>query len=160
MPDGETQEKNNIIFDPSCLRKDSVEYSTSEVECPELNELMGVTEGNVIFKVRQATLDEFYRARSGDGADQVLVISERLQQAAFNKDSDQIADVLKDLYGLNKELLPETAVQVNLCEMCIVEPKLSRDQVIEISKFYPFVVARIANEILRLTNVGGIKKNS
>lgn len=158
MVDKETQ---NTIFDPKKLTG-KIEYNTSEVECPELNELMGVTKGNVIVKVRQATLNEFLRAQKGESVEQVMELATKLQYAAVGKSPEQIADNVSDIFGFGGELLPQTLMQISICESCIIEPKLSRSDIVKISKFYPYVIPKIANVILNLTQVGagGIKKNS
>jgi hypothetical protein len=150
----------NKIFDPKCIDKE-IEFNTAEVECPELNEFMGVTEGNVIFKVRQYTLDEFLRSKTeNDAGTRLSELAVKLNDSLINKDSNSTAKQLIEAYTMEERPLPQTSMNIFLCEKCVVEPKLSHEEVVKLGKFFPTVTAKLSNKILELGDVGAVKKNS
>jgi hypothetical protein len=159
-PEPEIQESGNKIFDPKKF-KGNVEFNTTEVVCPELNDLMGITEGNVVFKVRQATLDEYFRSEfENDGSLRISELANKLNDALMSKDNEEISKQLQEAYNKDKSPLPYTSKYLYLCKTCVVEPKIAPEEIVKLSKFYPTVIVKVATAIIKLTESGGVKKNS
>lgn len=149
-----------ILFDKD--KFDSLHNSwvkrTVKVPVPELNEMMGLSDDQIIvIEVEQADLSTQLWARAEGGrrtiAEMAQIISDFLRGTATK---EELIDLLKE----ETKLSPDADYQIRLCEKCIVSPKgIGRGELIWLSRYFPGVINRLANVILELSNAGAVKKN-
>lgn len=128
---------------------------TSEVEVPELNDLMGAEDGSVVVvKICQLDLNTYLEAQQQQH-DMYRNLVEGVVEAALQKGmvSDHIAQQLG-------KMTPSTRHRIRILKEGIVDPKLKDSDLHFICKIFPTVAMRIYNAIIDLTNRGGVKKNS
>lgn len=160
MAEEKQQEKESkrVVFDKKALLRGKNEFDLGqqEVEVPELNAMMQVAEGETtIMVVRQMTFDESTKMQS-DHFDMMRNLVEGIVEASASKDA-----VKKEtLDALDKQNLM-TRRMIDTVAICLVEPKLTRQEVMYICKMYPTVATRLYGAIINLTNKGAtLKKNS
>jgi hypothetical protein len=129
---------------------------TDVVEVPELNGLMGLEKGqNAIMVVRQLDLSELVRINQ-EGTDHIRNLMEGIIEAAASK-----AGVKDEIESAMSSKGVEWSRRIDMVHACLVDPKLTRAEVIKISELFPSVVLRLFTKIMDITNRGAdIKKNS
>ena len=152
------KEPKRVTFDKKALikGKKELELRKGEVEVPELNLMMGLKEGDMaIMLVRQMDFDELLRIQS-DQLDFMRNLVEGVLEASSSKDA--VKDEVDK--ALNRQS-PITIQRIDTISECLIDPKLSRAEVIYICKMFPSVGMRLYTKIIELTNKGAdLKKNS
>jgi len=131
------------------------EQRTEYIELPELNELFGVAEDQVVvFKIRQANLDEMIRAQSQDSDPEVLVrkLATSLNLGRGEDAIDTIADYFNKLH-------PNTEYELRILKSCVLEPKLNHFDVRHLQELFPVLCNKLSSRIMALSAQGGVKKN-
>jgi hypothetical protein len=151
--------QKRVAFDKkklSSANKNKIELRSEEVEVPELNVLMDFKEDEVaIIIVRQMKLDELIEIQHNQ-FDMMRNLVEGVIEAAIDKNAvrNEIADAL----GNKNSAFTQ---RIDTIEKCIVEPKLSRSEILYIAKMFPSVVVKLYTVIINLTDKGAdLKKNS
>jgi hypothetical protein len=136
--------------------KRNYEVRTDTVEIPELNQLMELEPGqNVVVTVRQMDLSELVKINL-DGTDHVRNLLEGVLEAAASKAG--VAEEIKDAMSAKSA---EWTRRIDVVQTCLVEPKLTRAEVINISDLFPSAILKMFTKIMDLTNKGAdVKKNS
>jgi hypothetical protein len=145
-----------VVIDPNQLKDASVEVAEKEIEVPQLNQLMGLGEGEVaIVKIRQLELNEYLRCRSAS-EDKVRTLIEGVIAAA-----ESVGELEEELVAVYKEINQQTKYYIDVCTIGVIEPKMLRSKWTFLAKRFPMVVEKIAVEIILLTKGGAsVKKNS
>ena len=143
---------NKSVFD----NRGQFEKREKEIEVPELNALMGTKEGQVVtVVVSQLGLGDYLEAM-GEAVDIQRNLIEGIVEAASSKELVK-AEALK---ALNK-MSPELRRQIIIAQKGVVKPeKMKTTDLIFIANNFPFAITKIVNEIIALTSVGSLKKNS
>jgi hypothetical protein len=141
----------------SMIRKKDFDLRTKEIEMPELNQFMGLKEGQVAtMVVRQMTFEEVMKSQQ-DNFDMVRNLIEGIVEAATSKDT--VKEEVEDI--LDKSVSPVTRQRMETIERCLVEPKLTYPEVNYLCKMFPTVGTKLYMGIMELTNQGAdLKKNS
>ena len=129
---------------------------TETVEVPELNNLMELEKGqNAVMTVRQCDLSELVSINQ-EGTDYIRNLMEGIIEAAASK-----AGVVDEVMDALSAKSVEWTRRIDMVHACLIEPKLTRAEVIKISELFPSVVLRLFTKIMEITNKGAdIKKNS
>jgi len=152
-------ESKKVIFDKKALssaNKKKLTVRTSEVEVPELNEMMGLKEGEVTtIVVRQMHFDELIEMQQGQ-FNYMRNLVEGIVEASASKEAVKEEATL----ALDKKN-PVTAQRLEIITTCILKPKLSYTDIVYIAKMFPSVPSRLYTIIINLTDKGAdLKKNS
>lgn len=156
--------KNQILIEKGKFTNNISKYELRKklVEVPELKDLFEIEADKIpVVEVSQLTLDNLLRVQSESiGAEDALI--EGLLKAVDNTSSDEIAKILKKGYGVGdgKSLFNKTKFEIKFCKYGIVNPKFNDSDLIKLSQLFPTVITRLSDEISKLTNLGGLKKNS
>jgi hypothetical protein len=155
---GESDKTGKITFDKKALssrNKGKIEVGKTEVEVPELNVLMGLEEGEIcVMVVRQMHFDELVSTQQ-DQLDFVRNLIEGIMEAS--SDRNAVKEEVQSALARNRI----ASQKIDIVQTCLVDPKLSRSEVVYISKMFPSVILRLYNTIMTLTNKGAdLKKNS
>ena len=154
------EEKKKVVLKKTSFsgaNRKKYELRKKEVEVPELNSLMGLKEDEVaVIVVRQLELPEMVEIR-GETINYARNLAEGILEASYSsKEVKQEAE-----HALYKSLAPDARQMIDTLEVGIVEPKLTRDEILFISKMFASVVDRLFREIMTLTKGGAsLKKNS
>lgn len=164
VPEEATDEDSSEFMPSSSdfeLARGKVQKRQESVPCPELNEVFGAPEGkNVTFLVEQCNLSTYLRLQGErQGVSQVLVSG--LLKALRAGNEEEVGRMLAKHFfgGDGKELSPQAKFELELCQSCVLEPKISRSDWLWLSDMFPMSVNKLANKIVDLTLRGGIKKN-
>jgi hypothetical protein len=147
-----------ITFDKKSLIKGKKEFQLreQEVEVPELNLMMGLEKDEVVIMlVRQMNFDELMKIQS-ENFDMMRNLVEGVLEASASKEAvrDEVSRALDKQSSI-------TTQRIDTVFACLVDPKLSRSEVIYICKMFPSVAMRLYTAIINLTNKGAdLKKNS
>jgi len=152
-------ERKKVSFDKKALssrNKSKIEERKAEVEVPELNILMGLGDDETaIMIVRQMYFEELIETQQNQ-VDFMRNLVEGVLEAAVSKNA-----VEKEVREALSIKSPQVGEKINVVEKCLVEPKLTRQEIIYIGKMFPTVILRLYNKIMNLTNRGAdLKKNS
>jgi len=155
----EKKKQKQVVVKAGAFKKvnrDKFEKRTGTVELPELNEFMGLKEGEVaVVKVQQIELSDVLKIR-GEAFEQVTNLIDGIVSAASSR-----IKVRSEVRGIMEGIGTETGQMLDTIEAGILEPKLARDQLIYLEKKFPFTITKIYNKIMSLTNLGAtVKKNS
>jgi hypothetical protein len=153
----ETEAIKGSVLTKSALNKmRGYEPRTATVEVPELNKLMDLEEGqNAIMVVRQLDLSELVKINQ-DGTDFIKNLMDGIVEAAASK-----AGVKDEVEKAMSAKGAEWSRRIDMVQTCLIEPKLTRGEVIKISELFPSVILRLFTTIMDITNRGAdIKKNS
>jgi hypothetical protein len=136
--------------------KRNFEIRTDTVEIPELNQVMELEPGqNVVVTVRQMDLSELVKINL-DSTDHIRNLLEGVLEAAASRAG--VADEVKDAMS-SKSI--EWTRRIDIVHTCLIDPKLTRAEVISISDLFPSAILKIFTKIMDLTNRGAdVKKNS
>ena len=133
----------------------SYEERTGIVEVPELNELMGLEDGQTAtVKIRQLDLNTYMESQQQQ-VDMFRNLVEGIVEVAI--DREIVADHVAQQLG---KATPSTKHRIRILQEGVVEPKMKQSDLIFLSKMFPIVVSRLYNQIIELTKQGGVKKNS
>jgi len=110
-----------------------------DVEAPELNELLGITEGNAILKVCLASLDIHTKARHLSSVPMLLLatVIDKLE-----KKEEVDVDIIKEQIYENK-FHANTLLELEIFSQCVIEPKFTMKEVVNISEVFPHMINRI-----------------
>ena len=150
------QEIQKVVLDKQKLKNNLVKKAEKEVPVPQLNQLMGLGDGQIaIVKVRQLDLDEYlYCQNMGD--DKMRNLLEGVVAAA-----EKMGEVQDEVLAAYKGLSMKARYYIDICVKGTVEPKLARTEWVFLARMYPVVIETLAAEIIRLTKGGAeLKKNS
>lgn len=153
---GDAPEPKKVVINKSKLKSNFVKPAEKEVPVPQLNKLMGLADGEIaIVKVRQLDLDEYLYCQNLT-EDKMRNLMEGIVAAA-----EKMGEVVDEVLTAYKGLSLKSRYYIDLCLKGTVDPKLSRQDWIFLSKMFPLVVENIAGEIMMLTKGGAdLKKNS
>jgi hypothetical protein len=151
--------KKRVPLDKKLLtsvNKSKFDLRTMDVPCPELNELMGLGEDEItIIVVRQMEFEELIDIQH-DQFNMMRNLVEGVVQASITKEG-----VEKALKDASKGKSAAFIQRIDTLEKCIVEPKLTRSEIIYIARMWPSVVMKLYQTVINLTDRGAdLKKNS
>ncbi len=145
------ESENKVIVDVEKLEKFVDDFAVEyELEAPELKEILGLNGNEIpIMKVRPASLDD--HIKSQDIVTQTLyklkILHKELDEKGLNEIDTSEYEALDDV------LDDRTIFEVNLFSSCVIEPKFTPEQVIEMSKVMPDFINKVAAFVTELTNV-------
>lgn len=152
-----------IIFDIKKLKKQSFSKRTTTIEAPELNEVMGVEEGETVaFKVQAGTLDDILKSKTmidqETSAVALRILSEARDKATKTEkvNMDKISADLEALMGLSER----TQFEVELVQKCLLEPLMTIGDVRWLSENFPFLITKLSTTIMNLTVQGSVSDGS
>ena len=127
-----------------------------EVEVPELNEVMGLGPNETaIVIVRQLEMSEILKIKVST-LDYARNLVDGIVEAVA--DRSQVKEAVTEIWG---DLPPEARERIDVVESGLIDPKLSRADIIYLSKLFPMVITRLYSKIIDLTTQGAsLKKNS
>ena len=147
-----------VVLTPESFQKNKSQFDlrTKTVKVPELNSLMNLPKGQIaVMKVKQLSLGEYLQTRI-DYQDRVKNIIEGIMAASVNRD-----DVEEEVKKSWKKKTPEIQSRIDCVLSGLVEPKLSRSDIVFLCDKFPGVVTRLYQTIMELTDQGAdLKKNS
>jgi asparagine synthetase A len=137
--------------------KKDFDLRTQEVELPELNTFMELSDGQIASMiVRQMTFEEVMKSQQ-DNFDMMRNLIEGIVEASTSKIA--VKEEVEDF--LDKSVSPVTRQRMQTIENCLVDPKLSYTEVNYICKMFPTVGTKLYSVIIDLTNKGAdLKKNT
>ena len=152
-----TEKKSNVLFSPKKLNlaKKNLELKTAEVELPELNEIMGLGDGETaIMIVRQLEFSELVKVKTS-----VMDYARNLVDGIVESVSDKakVKESVAEIWG---EMSPDTRERLDMVEIALVEPKMSRADIIYLSKMFPVAITKLYTKIVELTSGGATLKKS
>lgn len=152
----EPKEKKRVVIDKKKLQSGLVQRAEKEIELPQLNQLMGLDDGEVaVVKIRQLDLDE-YLALQTENDDKLRNIIDGVVAAA-----EKLGEVEDEILAAYKGLSPKGRYYVDICMKGVLDPALKRTDWMFLARSFPVVVETIAAEIIMLTRGGAnVKKNS
>lgn len=154
----ETDVPNGAVLSKKAIGELARKYEprTKTVDVPELNNLMGLEEGqNAVVVVRQCDLSELIKINQ-EGSDHIRNLLDGILEAAISK-----SDVTEEMKDALSSKGVEWNRRIDMVQTCLVEPKLTRAEVIKISELFPAVILRLFTSIMEITNRGAdLKKNS
>lgn len=147
-----------VTFDKKALssaNKNKIDFRKEEVRVPELNIMMGLKEDEVaVMVVRQMDFNELMKIQS-DQFDFMRNLVEGIVEAAATKEG--VKDEVERAFDSQSAI---SSQRIDTVYACLVEPKLSRQEVVYICKMFPSVGVRLYTAIMNLTNKGAdLKKN-
>jgi hypothetical protein len=136
--------------------KNKIEIRKAEVELPELNEILGLADKETaIVIVRQLEMSEFLKIKIGT-IDYAKNLVDGIVEAVSDK--SKVKESVAEIWG---EMAPESRERIDVVESGLVEPKLSRADIVYLSKMFPMVITKLYVKIIELTTQGAsLKKNS
>lgn len=148
--------KKRVIVDKKKLKSNLVERAEKEIEIPQLNELMGLDDGEVaVVKIRQLDLTE-YLSLQRESDDRLNNLIDGIVAAA-----EKMGEIEDEILAAYKGLSAKGRYYVDCCVKGVVEPALKRPEWMFLARSYPLVVEQIAAQIVLLTRGGAtVKKNS
>jgi hypothetical protein len=162
MSEENTQEESQFFLSEESVTsmRNKVELRTEIIECPELNEAVGVEEEgkNVAFEVQQCDLSSYLalQAKKDRG---LGTFAAGLVKALKKQNEEEIAEYFSKFLTGGEGMSPQAEFEIDLCQKFVLRPKMKRSDWIWLSEAFPFTVNKIANRIMSLTVQGGIKKN-
>jgi len=155
----ESKERKRVTFDKKILSspiKSKIKLRTQEIEMPELNAIMGLEKEEIaIMIVRQLKFEELIEIQQGQ-FDIMRNLVEGVIEASTSKEA-----VKREVSQAMDRKSVVFIQRIDIIEKCLVEPKLSRSEVIYISKMFPSVAVKLHSAIMSLTDKGAdLKKNS
>ena len=151
-----TDTKEMILTKDAFNKKEIYELRTQVVQVPELNALMNLPpEQTATMIVQQLDLGSVLEAR-GERDDLVQNLIEGIVAA-----SPKMTEVEKQVKDALKKESPDVQHRMALLMKGIKEPKLNKSDILFLVKKFPYVVNRLVDTIMMLTNKGAdLKKNS
>jgi hypothetical protein len=152
----EQNKKKRVPISTKRLKDHLVKRNEVEIDVPELNALMGLEDDEIAtLKVRQLTLNEYLLCQQNI-EDKMRNLVEGVIAAAEKR-----GEVQDEILASYKGLSPMAKYYVDVCSQGVVEPKMTKQDWIFLTKNFPMTVERIATRIIMLTQGGsGLKKNS
>lgn len=152
----EPKVKKRVVIDKKKLKENLVQRAEKEIELPQLNQLMGLDDGEVaVVKIRQLDLDEYLTLQT-DNDDKLRNIIDGVVAAA-----EKMGEVEDEILAAYKGLSPKGKYYVDICAKGVIDPALKRTDWMFLARSFPLVIETIAAEIILLTRGGAsIKKNS
>lgn len=149
-------EKKRVVIDKGKLKAHLVEMAEKEIEIPQLNELMGLGDGEIaVVKIRQLDLTE-YLSLQKESDERLTNLIDGIVAAA-----EKMGEVEDEILAAYKGLSNKGRYYVDICVKGVVEPPLKRPEWMFLARSYPLVVEQIAAQIILLTRGGAtVKKNS
>jgi len=139
-------------FDISKFERTNFVERTGELRFPGLQVFFDEDE-DPIFKVRGLTAEEIYSAKHD--ANKGKVLTEIVGKLSGGKDREKAAAILEAM-GMNDDAPAELIQIYSHLEQGLIEPKLTRPQVIRLARAFPIEVAQLNNLILELSGKGAI----
>ena len=145
-----------VLIDNKKLRSHLVEPAQKSVPVPELNNLMGLDDGEIaVVKVRQLELDDYLYCQQVT-EDKMRNLMDGILAAA-----EKMGEVEDEVLAAYKGLSLKSRYYIDICLKGTVEPLLKKSDWIFLARMYPLVVEKIAGVIMSLTQGGAsLKKNS
>ena len=161
MSEENNQEESQFFLSEADITsmRNKVKSRTDILECPELNDAVGVEDGkNVTFEVQQCDLSSYLalQAKKDKG---LGVFAAGLVKALKKQDEEEVAEHFGKFLTGGEGMSPQAEFEIDLCLKFVLRPKMKRSDWIWLSEAFPFTVNKIANRIMALTIQGGIKKN-
>lgn len=140
---------SEIVLDKEQLFKKIQSFENiQEIECPELNGFMkGGINGNVILKVKSATLDDHIQAREL-ATNNMFLLKEVVDKIRQDKKID-IQKILKIVE--TKEPHSKTEFELQIFHRCVVEPTFDMEEARQLSEVMPTLINRVAKFALSIS---------
>ncbi len=135
--------ENRVLTDKNRLLK-FIHNFQSEHEI-EVSEWKHINNGKI--RIRGATLDDHHACQSTKTP---IAMTAEYMLKCVKEDKEIDKEVLK-IFQENNSMNVNACFEVNLFQKCVVKPKFSLDEVVELSKVFPEVVNRIVKLCLKMT---------
>jgi hypothetical protein len=141
------EEQKKVVLDKDALDQFINNFPTEyEFEAPELAELLSITEGVPILKVKPASLDDRIQARKLYS--KPLHILHHI--AVKVKDGEEVT--VDDFRPPHPEGAIDASAyfEIKIFHKCVIEPKFTMEEVINMSTVFPELINRAATFIMEL----------
>ena len=130
--------------------KQQFEARTAEVRVSELADWFD-GDADPVFTVRGLTFEELNKAdNAADNSKAMLELITRLQ----TKDGAQIAEGIKDAFGVGKDTPANMVKRINHLVMGSVDPVIDEEFAVKLANTFPIEFMSLTNKVIELTGKG------
>jgi len=145
------EEQKEVIVDKEKLLKAVESFELEKtIHVPELSSLLNLPEEECYLKVKGASFEDHIRAMELQKQPYRMVrnLVDKLKENPSSQDAVNLGKLF-----LDPEISEQTVFDLTIFQRCVIEPKLTFEEVVELSKVAPEVINRVTSEIIQITSV-------